>query len=85
MKEIADFESNTIGYTYDYSTPQKEDDVFIASLKKFQKTHGLHPDGKLGEYTKNALLMNNRERFEQIAVNLERLRWEKTDPSDMFM
>ncbi len=81
VKEIADFESNTIGYTYDYSSPQKGDAVFIASLKKFQKAHGLHPDGKLGKYTKNALLMNNRERFEQIAINLERLRWEKTRPA----
>jgi L,D-transpeptidase YcbB len=81
VQEITNFETQTIGYTYDYSAPNGNDEVFIKSLKKFQKDHGLHPDGKIGTNTKNALLLNNRERFEQIAINLERLRWEKRRPA----
>jgi murein L,D-transpeptidase YcbB/YkuD len=46
-------------------------------LKEFQKDHGLSPDGRIGINTANALQMSKRERFEQIAINLERLRWEK--------
>jgi len=61
-------------------TPDK-DSVFLAALKRFQKDHGLHADGKIGTNTKNALLINNRDRFEQIAINLERLRWEKRRPA----
>ena len=81
VNEITDLDSNTIGYTYNYNKPQKKDNIFIAALKNFQKAHGLHPDGKIGLHTKNALLLNNKERFEQIAINLERLRWEKRKPA----
>jgi len=81
IKEITSFDSESVGYTFDFSAPQENDSAFLASLKKFQKNHGLFPDGKIGANTKNALLMNNRERFEQIAINLERLRWEKRRPA----
>jgi L,D-transpeptidase YcbB len=53
---------------------------FENALKEFQKSHGLHPDGKIGINTQKALCMNNRQRFEQIAINLERLKWEKPRP-----
>ena len=59
----------------------KDQRKFMAALKEFQKDHGLSPDGKIGLNTIKALQLNNRERFEQIAVNLERLRWEKNKPS----
>ena len=81
VNEITNFEAKSIGYTYDFSAPQENDSAFVASLKRFQKEHGLFADGKIGSNTKNALILNNRERFEQIAVNLERLRWEKRKPA----
>lgn len=64
-----------------FSICAMKDYEFFNALKKFQIDHGLSPDGKIGANTIKALLINNRERFEQIAVNLERLRWEKSRPS----
>jgi murein L,D-transpeptidase YcbB/YkuD len=81
INDITDFELVPVEYTYDYKAPLESEEEFINALKSFQKDHGLHPDGKIGERTRNALLQNNRERFEQIAVNLERLRWEKRRPA----
>jgi len=71
-----DYLENKEEYSYYY----QEDTVLINALKKFQLAHGLNPDGKIGSNTRKALLLNNRERFEQIAVNLERLKWEKNRP-----
>jgi L,D-transpeptidase YcbB len=65
----------------EFSYCELEDSLFLSALKKFQKEHGLSPDGKIGYNTIKALQQNNRDRFEQIAVNLERLRWEKNRPS----
>ncbi len=57
-----------------------KDTAFFNGLKRFQKANGLHPDGVIGNNTHNALHINNMERFKQIAVNLERLRWQKKRP-----
>jgi murein L,D-transpeptidase YcbB/YkuD len=76
---IDDFNTNTSAEGFSYSS--YEDSLFQNALKKFQKVHGLSPDGKIGYNTVKALQLNNRDRFEQIAINLERLRWEKSRPS----
>lgn len=81
VNKISNFEQEPIGYTIDFSPVPDKDSVFIASLKKFQSLHGLHADGRIGTNTKNALLKTNRERFEQIAINMERLKWEKRKPA----
>lgn len=59
----------------------KSNKKLIAALKEFQKDHGLSPDGRIGTNTVNALQLSKRDRFEQIAINLERLRWEKNRPA----
>jgi L,D-transpeptidase YcbB len=64
-----------------FSIASIEDSLFMNALKEFQKEHGLKPDGKIGFYTTKALIKNNCERFEQIAVNIERLKWEKNRPA----
>jgi murein L,D-transpeptidase YcbB/YkuD len=50
------------------------DSLFINSLKEFQVHHGLSPSGELTENTREALSMSTRERFNKIALNLDRLR-----------
>lgn len=81
IKSITNFFSDTIGYTISFSPILDKDTAFFNALKSFQKSNGLHPDGLIGNNTRNALVINNMERFKQIAVNLERLRWEKRRPT----
>ena len=64
-----------------YPIITNQDSLFFMSLKEFQKDNGLSTDGKIGLNTQKALQINNRDRFEQIAINLERLKWEKPRPS----
>ena len=47
----------------------------VAAVKKFQKRHGLKPDGVIGQGTLKALNFSLNERIEQTIVNLERWRW----------
>ena len=63
-----------------FSPELEKDTALINGLKRFQKANGLHPDGVIGSNTKKALEINNQERFKQVAINLERLRWEKQRP-----
>lgn len=48
----------------------------VRSLKNFQRQHGLSEEGKLDENTIRALNTSTYERYRQIAVNLEKWRWE---------
>ncbi len=50
------------------------DHEYLAALKTFQYYHGLEPDGKPGRNTCEALSKSARERYRQIALNLDRLR-----------
>lgn len=47
----------------------------VTAIKKFQKRHGLSPDGIIGQGTLKALNYTQNERREQIYANLERWRW----------
>jgi L,D-transpeptidase YcbB len=46
------------------------------AIKNFQHFHGLQETGKPGINTREALAQSTRDKYEQIAVNLERWRWE---------
>lgn len=55
--------------------PVVYDPVLVAAVKRFQARHGLNEDGIVGPATRRQLNASPRERAEQIAVSLERLRW----------
>ncbi|OQY03956.1 MAG: hypothetical protein B6I20_03970 [Bacteroidetes bacterium 4572_117] len=80
IKKITNIIADTIGYTISFTPRIDEDTTFVVALKQFQKVNGLHPDGVIGSNTRNALHTNNMDRYKQIAVNLERLRWQKKRP-----
>ncbi len=63
-----DLEPNdTIGLIYDSKT--------VEAVKKFQRRHGIYPDGIIGKKTATALNHTKQQRKEQVIVNLERWRW----------
>lgn len=51
------------------------DDAVEAAVQRFQRRHGLEPDGAVGEKTLAALNVPVRERIAQLRANLERARW----------
>ncbi len=53
---------------------------FFKALREFQIANGMQADGEIGRYTARALTKNNYERYQQIVINLERLRWEQDIP-----
>jgi murein L,D-transpeptidase YcbB/YkuD len=55
--------------------PARLEGKLIAALMRFQERHGLTPDGVLGPKTMQQLNIGPRQRAEQIALTLERLRW----------
>lgn len=65
-----------IGMQYLTDSTAKSKKEVKSAIKKFQREHGLSVDGAIGKNTVAALQMTTRQRYEQIAVNLEKLRWE---------
>ncbi|MGB4359726.1 MAG: L,D-transpeptidase family protein, partial [Rhodoferax sp.] len=59
----------------DPQVPQRLEDELITALMRFQKRHGLTPDGVLGRRTLQQLNITPAQRAEQIALSLERIRW----------
>jgi len=53
------------------------DDVLVSAVKWFQYRHGLEPDGVIGKSTLKFLNQSFREKADLIALNLERLRWQR--------
>jgi L,D-transpeptidase YcbB len=47
-----------------------------SALKSFQDRHGLKPSGQLDAATLSALNMPAKQRLQQIALNMERIRWQ---------
>lgn len=45
------------------------------AVKKFQKSHGLSPDGVIGNETIKAMNVPVEQRIDQVRINLERYRW----------
>lgn len=54
-------------------------------LKKFQRRHGLEPDGVVGPETAAALAVTPEYRMRQIRANLERWRWITSDLGDRYI
>lgn len=59
--------------------PMAFDATLEAALLRFQERHGLNTDGAVGPMTLAALNTPASTRAEQVAVNLERLRWLNRD------
>ncbi|MEM1164500.1 MAG: L,D-transpeptidase family protein, partial [Pseudomonadota bacterium] len=59
--------------------PTLFDEPMVEALQRFQARHGLNLDGVIGPATLKQLNISPRTRAEQIAVNLERLRWMNRD------
>jgi len=55
--------------------PDLFDGDLETAVRKFQRRHGLEPDGVIGAGTAFALNVSAAERLEQIRANLERWRW----------
>ncbi|PPD50231.1 MAG: murein L,D-transpeptidase [Methylobacter sp.] len=64
--------------------PTRYSDEMVTAMKKFQRRHGLSPDGVIGKSTVVELNTGLPKRVEQIELAMERLRWLpelSTDPS----
>lgn len=73
--------------TKDWDTAAAANDSLrrMAALKKFQKRYFLEQDGKIGRNTILALNMTPEDWYRQIAMNLERWRWEPAKFEDRHM
>ncbi len=60
---------------YDAGDANYYDAKMGEAVKAFQKTHLLEPDGAAGAKTITELNRSNRDRIEQIQINMERWRW----------
>ena len=51
----------------------------LEAVKRFQRRHGLDPDGVIGKRTVQALNVTIEQRIQQVEINLERWRWMPRD------
>ncbi len=51
------------------------DPVLVSAVERFQRRHGLRPDGVLGPRSVEAMNVTVAQRIRQIELNLERWRW----------
>ncbi|ERM84350.1 hypothetical protein P872_14995 [Rhodonellum psychrophilum GCM71 = DSM 17998] len=51
------------------------DSTMVLGVRKFQKRHGMEPDGIIGQGTIHALNQTPKDLIATASVNLERLRW----------
>lgn len=65
--------------------PEVFDEGLRAAVVRFQKRHGLVPDGLVGGNTLSALNVTVQERVRQIELNLERWRWLPNDLGDRYI
>ncbi len=65
--------------------PDRFDDSLAAALTKFQASHGLDPDGKLGAQTLAALNVPAGQRLQQILLNLQRFRKLNADMGQRYL
>ncbi|MCE3248829.1 MAG: putative peptidoglycan binding domain protein [Geminicoccaceae bacterium] len=63
----------------DAAAPGRDPDLYDAALRpgveRFQRRHGLEPDGRVGARTLAALNVPAASRIRQVLLNLERRRW----------
>jgi L,D-transpeptidase YcbB len=71
------------------ASPKEARDLFDAPLQaalvKFQESHGLDSDGRLGKGTLAALNVPADQRVRQIEINLDRWRWLPRDLGDRYI
>jgi L,D-transpeptidase YcbB len=61
------------------------DEVMEEALRNFQKSHGLNPDGIVGQATREQLNMPVQKRIRQLEVNLDRMRWIPDDLGERYI
>jgi murein L,D-transpeptidase YcbB/YkuD len=61
------------------------DDSLVAAVMRFQRRHGLDPDGIIGRATMAALRVPLAQRVRQIELTLERWRWLSDRPPRRFV
>lgn len=78
-----------LAYWGDYKKPDSltkiYDDKTQTAVKKFQKRHGLTPDGVIGKGTVAAMNFSKAQRKKQIIANLERWRWFPRDMGESYV
>jgi murein L,D-transpeptidase YcbB/YkuD len=52
----------------------------VAAVKRMQADYGIEPDGVIGTEALEILNLSDADRARAIAVNLERLRWQRNPP-----
>ncbi|BBO89988.1 L,D-transpeptidase family protein [Desulfosarcina ovata] len=61
------------------------DSQLAAAVKRFQRRHGLEPDGIVGRKTVGMLNVSVEQRIRQVALNLERWRWRPRDLGNRYV
>lgn len=61
------------------------DEILEGAIRRFQRRHGLDPDGKVGKATLAELNVTIQARIRQLAVNLERWRWLPRDTGSRYI
>jgi murein L,D-transpeptidase YcbB/YkuD len=61
------------------------DPALVEAVKRFQRHHGLDPDGVVGPATLEALNVPVERRIRQLIVNMESWRWVGRDPGDWWL
>lgn len=61
------------------------DSTLYTGVIRFQKRHGLTPDGVLGKKFYEALNVSVEDRIEQILINMERSRWMPSDYPQRYL
>jgi L,D-transpeptidase YcbB len=61
------------------------DSTLYLGVVRFQKRHGLSPDGVLGKKFYEALNVSVEDRIEQILINMERSRWMPSDYPQRYL
>jgi murein L,D-transpeptidase YcbB/YkuD len=79
-----------LAVTGDYTgTPDEQDTSYSPALqeavKRFQRRHGLEPDGAISAATVARLNVPVSQRIQQLALNLERWRWLPADLGERYV
>jgi murein L,D-transpeptidase YcbB/YkuD len=72
---------------YDYQAQDESyfEDALEEAVLRFQRRHGLVPDGAVGPNTLAAMNVPINDRIEQLELNMERWRWLPEDLGDKYI
>ncbi len=77
--------SGDLGSAETPAPPELYDAALVSAVEKFQRRHGLDPDGVIGPKTIDSLKVTVEQRIRQIELNLERWRWLPRDLGDRYI